>query len=460
MTEIIKEYSYESAPTLGKFSACNSRIRGIMGPFGSGKSTACVMEIFQRALEQKPGGDGIRRTRWAVIRNSYPQLKDTTIKTLHDWLPPGKLGYYNKTDHDYIINRIPGVEIEIMFRALDRPEHVANLLSLELTGAWINEAREVPYAIIEALTGRVGRFPSMRDGGATWYGIIMDTNPPDSDNWWYNLFEERKPSNATLFKQPSGLSPKAENIIHLPDGYYKDLADGKDPEFIKVYVEGEYGYVQDGKPVYPEYKDSMHCREFELTPGLPIYRGWDFGLTPACVMAQFTPMGQLRVFDEYVSDNIGVDRFADNLISYCNSNYNSFVIGGDNGDPAGGYRSDTNEGTCFDILRAKNINIEPAEQTPQIRQESVKRGLNTLSNGEPSLIIHPRCKMIRKGFQGRYKYRRIHSGYGKYSDKPEKNDYSHPHDALQYLATRFFARPLTANTDQWKKLEYSNLGIV
>lgn len=62
--------------------------RGLMGPFGSGKSTVCVMEILKRAKAQKPGPDGIRRSRWAVIRNTYPELKTTTIKTWHQWVPP------------------------------------------------------------------------------------------------------------------------------------------------------------------------------------------------------------------------------------------------------------------------------------------------------------------------------------------------------------------------------------
>jgi hypothetical protein len=73
------------------------------------------------------------------------------------------------------------VESEILFRALDRPEHVSNLLSLELTGAWVNEAREIPWAVIKALQGRVGRFPAVRDGGCVDPGLILDANPPDDD---------------------------------------------------------------------------------------------------------------------------------------------------------------------------------------------------------------------------------------------------------------------------------------
>jgi hypothetical protein len=106
--------------------------------------------------------------------------------------------------------------VEILFRALDRPEHVANLLSLELTGAWVNEAREMPWAVISALKGRVDRYPARNEGGCVDPGIIMDTNPPEDDSWWYKLFEERGDEADTrsveIFRQPSGRSPEAENL--------------------------------------------------------------------------------------------------------------------------------------------------------------------------------------------------------------------------------------------------------
>jgi RecA/RadA recombinase len=41
--------------------------RGIMGPFGSGKSTVCVMEILRKSKDQRVGLDGKRRSRWAVV---------------------------------------------------------------------------------------------------------------------------------------------------------------------------------------------------------------------------------------------------------------------------------------------------------------------------------------------------------------------------------------------------------
>ncbi|MDE1828254.1 MAG: hypothetical protein KGH65_03790 [Candidatus Micrarchaeota archaeon] len=445
-----------------------------MGPFGSGKSSGCVVELIKLAHRQPIQADGVRRSRFAVIRNSYIQLRDTTIKTFHDWLPPELFGEWWKSEHNYYITKFPGVYIEILFRALDRPDQVANLLSAEYTGAWVNEAREVPMSVIEALQGRVKRYPGAKDGGCVDGGIIMDTNPPDTDSEWYRLFEEKRPANAALFKQPSGRSQTAENLawlnqtsasIKLPVNdptrralgreYYDNLAQGKDPDFVKVYIDGEYGYVKDGRPVYSEYNDAIHCKECGPVQAKPIRRGWDFGLTPAVSFSQLLPSGQWIVFDEIAADSLGIDRFSDTVLAYTRETWGNYSFM-DFGDPAGNQRAQTDEKTCYEILRSKGINIEPGEISDSIRIESVKKPMNTMIDGKPGFLLHPRCKRLRKGFLGKYRYRRLLTSDERYTDKPEKNEYSHIHDALQYDASRLFSDKLRGKVE-WRKVELPRL---
>ena len=436
-------YSYKHVPTVKRMSQSRAFMRGLMGPFGSGKSSGCVIEIPKWGARQNLH-EGKRRSRFAVIRNTYGELADTTMRTFFEWLPYPSFGTFIKSDHNYVIDKLaPDLEIEILFRALDRPEHVAKLLSLELTGAWINEAREVPWAIVKALQGRVGRYPKVTSGGCIDPGIIMDTNPPDDESWWYRIFEEQKLSNAEVFKQPSGRSAQAENKAFLPPNYYENMMIGADPNFVKVYVDGEYGYVKDGKPIYPEYIDNLHCADVEPVPGVVIQRGWDFGLTPACVWTQVHPDGRWLIFDELVSDNIGIDSFADTVLMHEARNYSRFKFE-DYGDPAGNQRSamtaDKDEKTCFDILRGKGIKILPSEQNPTIRWESIRKPMNTLRAGKPQMQLHSRCKMLRRGFQGRYQFRRLQIAgtHERYQETADKNAYSHPHDALQYVGVKVF----------------------
>lgn len=439
-------------------------VRGIMGPIGSGKSVACCAEIMMRCCEQAPGRDGVRRSRWAIIRNTYPELKSTTIKTWLDWFPEsvfGRMKWDAPITHLIAFNEpnLGRVEIEVLFLALDRPDHVKKLLSLEVTGVWINEARSVPKAIVDAATGRVGRYPSKRDKPdevpadqwPTWFGVIMDTNPPDDDHWWYKLAEEDKPAGWAFYRQPSGLSPDAENKGNLPRNYYENLQAGKSQLWIDVYVHGRYGSVMDGKPVYPEYNDALHCSTEPLRaiPGLPLVLGFDFGLTPACIIGQLTPRGQIRLIDELVGTDIGIGNFARQVVvPHLQMYYPQWRLNKDDrrdnnyieavGDPAGVAR-DGDERTSFQLVRQAGINIVPAitnNFTP--RRESVANPLSRLLDGEPGLIISPTCKSLRKGFNGGYRYRRLQvAGDERYTDEPDKNQYSHIHDAAQYACSRF-----------------------
>jgi hypothetical protein len=393
------------------------------------------MEILRRAQQQAPGPDGIRRTRWAIIRNSYPELKTTTLKTWMEWCPReyGKLTMDSPITH-YV--KTTELDMEVLFLALDREDDQRKLLSLELTGAWLNEAREIPKAILDALSGRVGRYPSKSAGGPAWWGILMDTNAPTDDHWWKKLADE-PPENFQFFHQPSGLAPDAENIQHLPKDYYKQACAGKDPEWVKVYVEGEYGYLIEGKVVYPMYRDSIHTSPVPIEPvkDIALTIGVDFGLTPAAVIGQKLVDGRWLILDEITTENCGVSRFGQILAKYMAQNYPEHVIACVYGDPAGNAR-DGDEKTALDLLRQHSgYRVKAAPNNDlTMRLECVKGALNRLVDGRPGFFLSPKCKMLRKGFSSGYHYKSVKTGNGStYHDAPAKNEYSHPHDALQYL---------------------------
>lgn len=420
-------------PVVDAFLLSDAFVRGIRGPIGSGKSVACCVEIWRRANQQAPGPDGIRRTRWAVIRSTFPELKTTTIKTWHSWFPQtvGQWREQGPPSHRIITGDI---DCEVLFLALDTPSDVAKLLSLELTGAWINEARETPKAVLDTLTGRVGRFPARKDGGCTWSGVLLDTNPPDSDHWWYALAEEQQNEGFAFFSQPAGDSEHAENREHLPANYYERIRSGKTDDWVKVYIRGEYGFAGDGKPVYSEFRDSLHIQARELAKGLPLAVGLDFGLTPAAVVGQRRANGSWLLRDELVATDMGIARFAEQLKTLLAGKYGSHEVE-IWGDPAGDQRAQTDETTCYQMLAAKGVEAAPAPSNDfELRRSSVAAALSRLIDGEPGLVIHPDCRTLRKGMAGAYCYRRVQiAGAEKWKDVPDKNHYSHVNDAAQYL---------------------------
>src|ERR1700677_3251493 len=128
-------YSVAAVPAIARFMQSDAFIRAIMGPFGSGKSSGCVWDIMSRCARQRPNEHGKRRSRWALIRNTNKQLEDTTLKTVLEWFPPHQFGEWRPSDSRYLMRTGAAdgtiVEIELLFRALDRPEQVGNLLSLD-----------------------------------------------------------------------------------------------------------------------------------------------------------------------------------------------------------------------------------------------------------------------------------------------------------------------------------------
>jgi hypothetical protein len=199
------------------------------------------------------------------------QLQDTTIKTFCDWFKPGIAGVYLKTYKTFFL-KMGDIECEVMFRGLDHPDDVANLNSLELTFAWFNECRDIDPAIVDAMSKRIGRYPSMKDGGPTWYGMWGDTNPPTIGSWWYYQMEHLNPEDGVspndngwdVYKQPSGISKDAENSQNLQPDYYD--TQGRSAEYIRVFIHGEYGRSPTGNPVFQEFSVDAHMAGEVLQP--------------------------------------------------------------------------------------------------------------------------------------------------------------------------------------------------
>lgn len=425
--------NYTAPPTVARFMQSDAPVRLIMGPVGSGKSTGDIMEIARRAQMQAPNRQGVRKTRWVVVRNTYQQLKDTTLKTWLEWFPDGVAGKWREYDKTFFL-KFGDVEAEVLFRALDDPDDVNRLLSLELTGGFINEAREIPLEIVTALRSRCGRYPSKKEGGPTWHGVLMDTNPPSTDHWIYEKFKVEKPSGWEIFEQPGGLEPNAENTENLPANYYQDMMEGADEDWINVHVHAKFGRSKAGRPVYENtFVSTFHLRDsLEIVASAPVIIGMDFGRTPAAAFFQRDARGRVLLQDELVSENMGLETFIDQKVKpLLTTRYTGMrvVVGG---DPAGWDKSQLNEQSCADVLKkAGFVAIRPPTNHIAPRLASVETLLKQQVGGEAMFLVNKtRCPVITEGFEHGYRYRRKRDGT--VEEVPEKNSYSHPHDAVQY----------------------------
>ena len=430
------DIDYTPPLTRNAFMQSDAQMRTLMGPVGSGKSVTCSFEIVRRATMQEPNEQGIRKTRAAVVSETARQLQDTTIKTFLDWFPPGVCGTYMRTTKTYFF-KVGDVECEEMFRALDDADDVANLNSLELTFTWFNECKDIHPEIVDAMSKRIGRFPSKKDGGPTWHGMWGDTNPPTIDTWWFYQMEHLDPKDGVspndngwdVFKQPSGRSTDAENIENLPDNYYD--TQGRSDEYIRTFIDGEYGLSLSGQPIYKYFRPDYHMAHEALRPIVngvrPIVIGMDLGLTPAAVIGQQDPRGRVLILGEAVSFDMGIQRFTRTILK-------PLIIEKWSGapiivvtDPAGIQRAQTDERSAVDIIKAEGLRVFPAKtNNVSARVSAVDDFLMRQVDGDSAFLVDPGCSNLKAAMMGGYRY---HPKNGTI----DKNKHSHVAEALQYL---------------------------
>ena len=220
------EWTYETSPVAWDYKQSRAFASFIIGPVGSGKSVPSLQRIIDLGMEQDPSPDGKKRSRFAIIRNTMPELRSTTAVTYQQIYPADSFGdiVWRSPATHIIQPRGSDLEIEVNLIALDKPKDVKKLLSLELTGAFFNEMREVPRSVVGRMTERVGRY-GVNERPSTWSGIWGDTNPPDSDHWLYQWHHVNKPEGFEFHQQPPGV------LEVRPIGSGAEIIDENFPEY-------------------------------------------------------------------------------------------------------------------------------------------------------------------------------------------------------------------------------------
>lgn len=463
---------------LRQFLRCRKHVSVVRGSIGSGTSTACIMKMWMISCEQKPNSDGVRKTRWAVCRNTFPDLKNTTVKTWLDWFPEELYGrFYWDRPFRHVI-RIGDVDMEIIFLALDTEDDVRKLRSFEFTGIWFNELEFIEKAILDEAESRTGRYPAVKDGGATWDGVIADMNAPREDHFiplmmgevpipddWTE--EERlayqKPDNWGYHVQPPAMlevknasgqlvgyrmNPLAENTKWLKPGYYAEKVKGKTKQWIDSRVLNKITVYVDGKAVWEQFSDDAHVSKepLEPIPGWPVYVGLDFGRNPACIVGQLVN-NRWIIFAERAARGVGASIFAPLVKQLLDQRLGEWQPTSRHsgfqgyqveffGDPKGEDGTQSDETTAYDVFRNFGMPVRPApvkNNHIQTRIEAVEYAMITMVNGHPRfLVCGTNCRTLKVACAGGYHFKRI-KGTARHDEKPFKDRYSDVADACQYM---------------------------
>jgi hypothetical protein len=416
----------------------NALVKCIIGPLGSGKSMAGQFELFRRMCQQDPDEKGIRPTRFVIVRNTAAQLRETVLPDAKQYFGDYFTYKVSTGTMEFRFDLGDGTKVQSdwLMMPLERPEDQRKLLSLNITAAMIEECREVPYDVVAAVMGRIGRYPSMSRVPPTWQALVMVSNPWSISSQYHENFIINKPEDWDFFHQPSGLDPDAENRQFLPAGYYERLMDGNSDEWIRVHVMSEFGDDQFGQAVYKAaFKNDDHIvDQLHPNPMLPLVLGMDFGRTPCAVITQMDPRGRMLALNEVTSENMGLHKFLnEKLVPFLGehySNYRIFVMG----DPAGVAKGQYTEDSAFSVLKEAGLEALPAPTNdPERRIRAVeKRLVHSVGDSAGFLVSRTGCPMLTEGFIRGYRYKKKRDG--ELTPYPDKNEFSHIHDALQYAA--------------------------
>jgi hypothetical protein len=425
--------------------------RLIAGPVGSGKTTGCIFELFRKCLEQAPAADGYRYTRWAIVRQTLRQLIDTVLKDIMSWLS-GVARF--KVQDKVVIVEFADVRSEWLLLPLEDAEDQRRLLSMQLTGAWMSEAIEMDVNLVAGIAGRCGRYPSGARGSPSWFGIIADTNMPSEGSDWHKFMDVDQPPDWEIFVQPGGLEEYAENLawltqtaetmkldvddpLRLAQGrlYYERLSRSNNPDWIKRYVHAQFGNDPSGTAVFREsFRSAFHAADGLLVNRFaPLIIGQDLGRDPCSAITQMDARGRLLVLEEVIATDIGLE-------GHLNQNLRPVLMKPEYmglpilivGDPSGTSKSTLYEESEFDLLRRMGYKAMPAptnDLDPRLR--AVEAWLLKQHDGKGAILFDRlKCPTIIRGLAGGYRYAKTRNGTRK--PLPDKNEYSHPIDALQY----------------------------
>lgn len=458
-------------------------VKFLVGPYGSGKSTACAVDLLWNACAQPPAPDGVRYSRIGIIRGTYPELSLTTRKTVMEVFPDTcgsitSVGAPLRGFYDIPLSDGTRANIELTLVSMRAAEDEIKIRSANWTFAWINEATGVDVSVYSAVLQRVGRFPSQEMGGVRWGGVLLDFNMPTPGSW-LDEYLKHPEDNALIVRQPPAaferedahggktyvVNPDAENLRNL--GSYEEgdpLPETLTPEGLSEYtlyrgmrfyqnqldallkggrtdvIQNQYCMMDvpviEGKPVYTNFSRARHLAEHVLVPRqfTDIVLGVDqSGIHPAAVVLQ-QQHGKWCVLDELYAEGEGLEDFIYGMLlpllrtRYASCNVTAAI------DPSNTKDSWTATTPKQRFQEAGITTVTELTNSPKVRIQTVEHMLNLDTGG---LLVSPACEMVVRGFLSEYRYRRLRASGtlgAAYTPQPEKNEYSHVHDALQYAA--------------------------
>lgn len=491
------------------------KFKCLRGPIGNGKSVLMCMYIVLKSQQQevievteKGRTFKVRWSKWLIMRHTQKSLSETLMESWDQWFGDKTRWVTNPIEGRYEDYAPDGIltRIDFVCYASESRGIMNDLQSLELSGAWINEACQCAYRVVAKVYTRLKRFNPAPLGGKKLkpFHVIMDTNAPSETNWWRDKEEVEQPEGWLFFVCPPAVLEErdektgrtvyvpndaehaakhhrrpAENVKEIDGGYHEgfsywmDMIGVLDDDEVRMLLQNKFGLSVSGMGIFsdlwnvarhriPESADAAKYRR-----GLPVVGGLDCGRTPAACLGQFMPNGKLVVQREASTWNQrlnngrgGLDRmdiiqfFDERLLPVLVNHYRwpdcQLTLFA---DPAGkNFNEVISMSAIQRLVRERGVNVIPCDKVqgmdsavsditngnrPEVRIDCVRDALR-----RDMLQVSEACRMLCEAMAGKYHWEKIRSLRGdsaeRWSDRPDKNEWSHMADSEQYLALAVF----------------------
>lgn len=397
---------------------------------GEGKSAALCWTAFYHT-RHNPGAT------WYLIRDTWENIRATTMEEFFKWFPPGIMGSYHATHKEF--TWAEGVaKGKVGFLGLDSPDDASKLMSRRMAGFGIDEPAPAVGSVGVDETIFDIALTRLRQEGMHWYCAKLAENNPDETHWSYKRFVQPGEEGFQLW-QPS----RPENTANLPQSYYAELRRTLQhrPDLIRRFVEGDFGFQQIGKSVTPQWNDKIHLTQ-GLIPfhGSDLYLGWDFGLTPTCTITQVTPQGHWNVLDCIVGDNVGThELIVDAIKPLLRNKYGKKFTLHHIGDPTGATPDPSSRlnSPVTTIKKELGGSWRPGPIKPFQGIEPLRAVLTRTTGGRGVVQVDRfTASPIWQALRGGWHFHVARSGIT--SGDPRKDQHSHPGDTMRYLAAILF----------------------
>ena len=428
-------------PAQREFLDANEKYLYVQGGYGSGKSIiACAKGILLTIAI--PGNRGV------VIRESYPKLHDSTQRTFMECLERAKIRFKGRENRDGWYHRliipVKGGTSEVFFR---ETKQLGRFLGSEFGWWLVDEALEVEKDIFKKLQGRL-RLPAARG----FYLGMLSSNPPHVNHWLHEVFGEEPRAFAAEVDIGGTIELSTYRFMqvstrenpHNPPGYLADLLTGLTQPEIDRLVEGQYGYIPDGPPVYPMFEHHRHVGLPVLPDHTPLVRGWDFGFRhPAVTFHAFWRCreGEVHwnILDAMDGRMVEAVSLADSVLSYTKAAWPQLdpIMVQDVGDISGSHVSDTGPGP-INVLAAEPWNLDFSyklcDPEPGIRMIRDFLRLPVCKCKQSRFLVHRKTRHIIEAFQGGYHMKRAVAGKMVKEDAVKDGFYDDFMDSGRYAA--------------------------